>query len=70
MLAWKTLLDYTHLFSPSEFYIRRNNNKVDSVEIGHIFISDLFPWSDLEKCIYIMPFYINDDKTLSSLLNL
>ena len=35
-----------------KFYIRRGNNKVDSIEIEHIVTVDLFPWSDLEKCMY------------------
>ena len=32
-----------------KFYIRRNNNNVDSIETGRIVIGHLFPWSDLEK---------------------
>ena len=35
-----------------KFYIRRNNNKVDSIETGHILIADLLPRSDLEKYMY------------------
>ena len=31
--------------------IRRNNNKVDSIETGRIFIAHLLPWSDLEKWV-------------------
>ena len=26
-----------------KFYIRRNNNKIDSIETGHIVIADLLP---------------------------
>ena len=32
--------------------MRKNNNKVDSIETGHIVIVDLLPWTDLEKCMY------------------
>ena len=32
-----------------KFYIRRNNNKVNSIETERIFIADLLPRSDLEK---------------------
>ena len=34
-----------------KFYIRRNNNKVDSIETGRIVVARFFPWSDLEKCM-------------------
>ena len=37
---------------PRKFYIRRNNNKIDSIETGRIVIAHLLPWSDLEKRIY------------------
>ena len=37
------------VLQPKKFYIRRNNNKDDSFETGHIVIADLLPWSDLEK---------------------
>ena len=47
-----------------------NNNKVDTTEIWCIVIADFLPWSDLEKCIYTTLFLINDNKILSSLLNL
>ena len=29
-----------------------DNNKVDATEAGRIVIADLFPWSDLENCMY------------------
>ena len=32
-----------------KFFIRRNNNKVNSIETEHIVIADLLPRSDLEK---------------------
>ena len=32
--------------------MRKNNNKVNSIETGRIVIADLLPWSDLEKCMY------------------
>ena len=35
-----------------KFYIRRNYKKVDSIETGRMVIAHLFPWSDLEKCMY------------------
>ena len=35
-----------------KFCIRRNNNKVDSIETGRIVIAHLLPWSDLEKYMY------------------
>ena len=34
-----------------KFYVRRNNNKVDSTETGRIVIAHLLPWSDLENCM-------------------
>ena len=37
---------------PMKFYIRRNNNKVDSIEAGCIVIAHLLPWSDVEKYMY------------------
>ena len=30
-------------FDSRKFYVRRNNNKVDSIEEGHIVIADLLP---------------------------
>ena len=35
-----------------KFHIRRNNNKVNSIETGRIEIADLLPLSDLEKGMY------------------
>ena len=35
-----------------KFYIRRNNNKFDSIETGRIVIAHLLAWSDLEKYMY------------------
>ena len=35
-----------------KFYIRRNKNKVDSIETGRTVIVDLLPWSDLKKCMH------------------
>ena len=32
--------------------MKKNNNKVDSTETGHVVIAHLLPWSDLEKCMY------------------
>ena len=61
---------WSNSFKPSKFYIRKNNNIVDSIETGRKVIAHLLPWSDLEKSMYTTPFLINDDKTLSSLLNL
>ena len=52
-----------------KFYIRGNNNNVDSIETGRIVIANLLPWSGWEKCMYTGAFLINDDKILSSLLN-
>ena len=37
---------------PRKFYIRRNNNNADSIEIGCIVIAHSLPWSDLEKYMY------------------
>ena len=31
------------LFKPRKYNIRRNNNKVDSIETGRIVIADLLP---------------------------
>ena len=36
---------------PRKFYIRRNNNKIDSIETGRIVIAHLLPWNGLEKRI-------------------
>ena len=58
------------LKTTGKFYIRRNNNKVDSIETGRIGIAHYFSRSDLEKCMYSMLFLINNGKILSSLLNL
>ena len=44
-------------FCSRKFYIRQNNNKVDSVETGRIVIADLRPWRDLEKCMYTTLFW-------------
>ena len=35
-----------------KFCIKKNNNKVDSIEIGRIVIAYLLLWRDLEKCTY------------------
>ena len=35
-----------------KFYIRSNNNKVDSFEAGRINIAHLFPQNYVEKCMY------------------
>ena len=35
-----------------KFYIRKNNNKADTIETGRIVIAHVRPWSDLEKCMY------------------
>ena len=53
-----------------KIYIRRNNNKVNPVRIGRIVISNLLPWSDLEKCMYGTLFQLMMMKVLLSLLNL
>ena len=34
-----------------KFYIRRNNNKVDSIETWRILVADFRPGIDLEKCM-------------------
>ena len=52
-----------------KFYIGQNNNKVDSIETGRIVFADLRSWSNLEKCMHTT-LLINDDKSLSSLLDL
>ena len=49
---WEWLrLALLYLLKPRKFYVRRDNNKVDSIWKGRTVIADLFPWSDLEKCI-------------------
>ena len=52
--------------------MRRNNNKVNSIETGRIVIVHLLPWTDFTdwKVRVHHDFLINDDKMLSSLLNL
>ena len=37
------LMSNLELRTPRKFYIRRNNNKVDSIETGHITTADLLP---------------------------
>ena len=44
--------------NPRKFYIRRNNNKVDTIETGRIVIAYLLP------CMCTTFFLINDDKIL------
>ena len=41
-----------HLSRARKFYIRRNNNKVDSNETRRIIIIHFFLLSELEKCMY------------------
>ena len=36
--------------------MRRNNDKVDSIETGRVVNAHLLPWSDQEKCTYITLF--------------
>ena len=48
-----------------KLYVRRNNNKVDLIEIGRIVIVHL-----LRRVHVHHAFLINDDKILSLLLNL
>ena len=49
--------------------MRRNNDKVNSIDTERIVIAHLLPRSDLEKCTYTTIFFINEDKILSSLPN-
>ena len=35
-----------------EVLYKKEYNKVDSIETGCIVIAHLFPWSDVEKCMY------------------
>ena len=35
---------------PTKLYVRRNENKVNSIETGRTVIVHLFPWSDQENC--------------------
>ena len=51
--------------STRKFYIKRNSHKVDSIETGSILIAHLL----IEVHVHYA-FLINDDKILSSLLNL
>ena len=56
-VAWRGKYYYQYQFwskkyYPKKFFIRRNNNKVDSIETGRIVIADFRRWSDLEKCMY------------------
>ena len=41
-----------NLILASKFYIRSNNNKLNSIEAGRIVIAHLLPWSELEKCMH------------------
>ena len=47
----------------TKFYIRRNNNKVDSIETRCIIIAHLLPYTDLHHA-----FLNNDGEILSSVL--
>ena len=38
---------------PRKFFIRKNNNKVNSIETERIVIANLLPWSGLKKCMYV-----------------
>lgn len=40
------------LFKTRKFYIRKNNNKVDSVEARRVVIADVLPGIDLKKYMY------------------
>ena len=40
------------VWQTKKFYMRRNNDKVDSIETVRIVIAHLLPWSDLEKGLY------------------
>ena len=53
-----------------KFYMRRNSNKIDSIEIGRMVIAHLLPRSNQENYLYIRFFSITDDKLLSPLLSL
>ena len=46
------ILQQEHLDKRRNFYINRNNNKVDSSETERIIIADFLPWSHLEKDMY------------------
>ena len=52
-LGAQTILAY---LIARKFYIRSNNNKVDSIETGHMVIAYLLPRSDSEKCMHITLF--------------
>ena len=51
-------------------YVYMKDNKVDSIDTGHIVIAHLFPRSDHEYCLCITLFSITDDKISLPLLNL
>ena len=38
--------------NPRRFYIKRNNNKIVSIETGRTVIADLLLWSESEMCMY------------------
>ena len=48
---WVSTEDLLHK-NQGIFFIRRNINKVDSIETRRIVIAHLLPWSDLEKLKY------------------
>ena len=49
-MSFSTFIDsFWHCRLPKKFYVRRSNNKVDSIETEHIVIAHLFPWSDQEN---------------------
>ena len=47
-----TYISFESYLEPRKFYVRRNNNKANSIETEPIVIVHLLPQSDLEKCMY------------------
>ena len=63
-------LELSSWYHARKLYIRRSNDKFDSVKTVRIAIDHLLPSSDQENSVYIMLFLVTDEKVLSSLLNL
>ena len=66
--VWKPIVNHTSCIIPRKFYIRKNNNKINSIEIGRIVIADLLPLSNLEKCMYTTLFQLMMIKCLGHYL--
>ena len=66
--VWKPIVNHTSCIIPRKFYTKKNNNKINSIEIGRIVIADLLPLSNLEKYMYTTLFQLKMIKCLGHYL--